>query len=243
MKIIHATWEKRNLGCDAWEITLDHKDMSDVTGVIETLRNPEYSGAYVCVKLPVGNLHMVHALEDEGFRFLEVQYSLIEHFLPMDVDIWTESVEGRVCKEITKTESEWRRIVDKIDPEMFETDRISLDPLLGRDKACRRYQNWIMDMLKDPHVRMYVTEIDGLEVSFGVERTIGKRTQSILGGMFSQCKNQGMGLALFANAKTSSDGRRMRTHISSNNIDVLRVHQNCGRIIYKQMYVFRKFYA
>lgn len=69
MKIVHAVLEKRNLGRDAWEVTLDRKDLADVPGVIEALHDPRYSGSYVCLKLPVGNLKMVHALEDDGWGF------------------------------------------------------------------------------------------------------------------------------------------------------------------------------
>ena len=85
MKIVHATWEKRNFGRDAYEVTLDRKDMDDVSAVIGTLSDARFNETYVCVKLPVGNLKIVHALEDLGFRFLETQLSLIDHFTPEDV--------------------------------------------------------------------------------------------------------------------------------------------------------------
>ena len=75
MKIVEATWERRNFGRDAWEITLGREDLADVEKTLAALRDSRFAGAYVCVKMPVGNLKMLHALEDDGFRFLETQLS------------------------------------------------------------------------------------------------------------------------------------------------------------------------
>ena len=76
MKIIKATWENRNLGCDAYEIKIEWKDFKNFQEVIDELKRQDFSGAYVTVKMPVGNLKTLHALEDAGFRFMETQFSL-----------------------------------------------------------------------------------------------------------------------------------------------------------------------
>jgi hypothetical protein len=243
MKIIHATWEKRNLGCDAWEVILEKKDMTDVSGVIEALHNPQYAGAYVCLKLPVGNLKMVHALEDDGWRFLEVQHSLIDHFTPTDVFEQREKLSERLSlKEIEKTDAEWERIIEKITSGMFDTDRISLDPAFGPEIACIRYKNWIRDLMKKDESRLMVGEIAGQDVSFSVELFDGKCWHGVLGGVFAEYKNSGIGMFSMAGVDGNEGSSRSRTVVSSNNPAVVRAHQNCGRIIYKEMYVFRKLY-
>ena len=76
MKIINATWEKRNLGCDAYEIQIERKDLKNFSSIMSDLKKQDFSGAYVTVKMPVGNLEALHALEDDGFRFMETQYKI-----------------------------------------------------------------------------------------------------------------------------------------------------------------------
>jgi len=242
MKIVNATWERRNLGCDAWEVTLDSADMSNPPNVIAMLHDARFAGAYVCVKLPVGNLKMVHALEDDGFRFLETQLSLIDRFLPDDIFEQCETSHERIVyKPIKKDRGEWERVIAKITPALFDTDRISLDPLLGPEIACKRYQNWIRDLFDNPKASLSVMEVDGQEVSFALEMVDGKSRQGILGGNFPEFKRSGYGVALNAGSREGRIRAKRRTVVSSNNLSVLRVHQNCGCVVYKEMYVLRKF--
>lgn len=54
MKIINATWEKRNLGCDAYEIQIERKDFDNFDAVCDEIEKQDFSGAYVVIKMPVG---------------------------------------------------------------------------------------------------------------------------------------------------------------------------------------------
>ena len=45
MKIIEATWEKRNLGCDAYEVLLDSEDLANFDSVLEKIK--EYRNNFV----------------------------------------------------------------------------------------------------------------------------------------------------------------------------------------------------
>lgn len=244
MKIVHAIWERKNLGMDAWEVTLDRKDMTDVSGTIAQLHSPQYAGCYVCVKLPVGNLRMVHALEDDGFRFLETQFQLVEALEKSDVMRYGESaahipVEERV---IPKTREAWGAIIEKITPGMFDTDRIALDPAFGADVACQRYRNWCWEMFENPESVMSVSSCAGEDVSFGIaihDPATGT-CDSVIGGNFSGSKNFGLGALV--NAKAHFEGRAFKTAVSSNNLPMFRIHQNLGRIVRNEQYVFRKLY-
>ena len=243
MKVTHATWERRNLGRDAWEITLDRKDMEDVSGVIKTLNDEKFKGAYVCVKLPVGNLKMVHALEDDGFRFLEVQLSLISHFEPANILSQRESMGNVEFKTVEKTSEAWERIIQKVPAGLFDTDRIALDPRFGPDVARRRYQNWMRDLLANPKSRLTVMVVDGNEIAFGLDIVDEGRVEGVLGATFEEFRNSGYGMLSMAGYDEGELAMKHRTAVSSNNQAVLRTHQNCGRIIYKEMYVFRKIYT
>ena len=240
MKIVEATWDRRNFGRDAWEITLGREDLADVGKTLATLRDDRFAGAYVCVKMPVGNLKMLHALEDDGFRFLETQFSLIDKFRADDMMDVCETTGGQIKKVVVeKDKVAWERVISKIVPEMFDTDRISLDPLLGSEIACRRYQNWARDLFDDPRSVLTVMVLDGEEIAFTVGLWGGHSCRGILGGLFPKFKNTGYGTVLMAGPREKT--YTLRTEVSSNNPYVLRVHQNFGRVIYKEQYVLRKF--
>lgn len=240
MKIVEATWERRNLGRDVWEITLGREDMADVGKTLAALNDSRFAGAYVCVKMPVGNLKVLHALEDDGFRFLETQLSLMSRFDADDVMGLCENANAHVeFVTVEKNEAAWERVISKVVPEMFDSDRISLDPLLGPEIACRRYQNWMRDLLQNPNSELMLMMLDGREVAFNIDIVEGGTRHGMLAGNFPEFKNTGYGLALIAG--TPEKHRKIRTAVSSNNPQVLRAHQNCGRVVYKEMYVLRKF--
>lgn len=244
MKIIKATWEKRNLGCEAYEISLDRKDLKDVENVIRTLHAQDFSDAYVLVKMPVGNLNMLHALEDDGFRFMETQLYLVDHFVPLEsqeqIQEWMQGGERII---VPKTRECWDRIISRITPGMFDTDRICLDPKFGKEVACIRYQNWCRDLFDNHNSWMWVLSIDGEEVSFGINVRDEEKNvdDGVLGGVFEQFK--GMGYGIFQILDLKRTNVKNKTVVSSNNQNMLRVYQNYGRIIYKEMYVLRKIFT
>lgn len=239
MKIVEATWERRNLGRDVWEITLGREDMDDAEKTIAALHDNRFAGAYVCVKMPVGNLKMLHALEDDGFRFLETQLSLMDRFKVEDVVGQCAGENERIeFKVVEKKESAWEKVISKIVPGMFNTDRISLDPMLGAEIACRRYRNWMMDLIRDPRSVLTVMLLNGKEIAFNLDIEEGNTRHGILGGTFPEFKDTGYGMVLMAGPREKKT--KVRTAVSSNNPQVLRAHQNCGRVVYKEMYVLRK---
>lgn len=245
MKTVHAVWERKNLGRDAWEVTLDKKDMADVQSVLDALHAPQFDGCYVCVKLPVGNLHMVHALEDDGFRFLETQLHLVEALEPSDVMRYGASADHIPVEErvVPKTREDWGAIIEKITPGMFDTDRIALDPAFGPDVACQRYRGWCWDLFDNPKSIMRVFAFDNRDVSFGIYVLEHEPDvfYGVIGGNFQDQKNYGLG-ALVGSKSPETKGK-YRTAVSTNNLPIIKIHQNLGRIIYRERYVFRKIYT
>ena len=242
MKIIKATWENRNLGCDAYEITLDRKDLKNFDAVLDEIHTQDFAGAYVTLKMPVGDLKALHALEDDGFRFMETQFHTADYFEPKEtLDEAADLMKNAERTVIPKDRAEWERIISKITPDMFDTDRISLDPLLGKEIACKRYQNWCRDLFDNPNSWMWVMRVDGQEVSFAVNiRDTEKQTDDgILGGVFAEFKNQGYGIFQSGDLNSKTKGK---TVVSSNNTPILRIYQHFGKIITKELYVLRKIY-
>ena len=244
MKVVHAVWEQRNLGRDAWEVTLEKKDMGDAAGVLAALHHPRYAGCYVCVKMPVGNLHVLHALEDDGFRFLETQLHLVEALEKSDVMKFAAKESNSRLEErvVPKTREEWGKVIEKITPGMFDTDRISMDPVFGEEIACKRYRNWCWDLFENPASVLKVASIDGMDVYFNIfvlERE-PEIFYGVIGGTFPAGKDSGLGALSCAKASTAQG--KYRTSVSTNNLPIIKIHQNLGRIVYGECYVLRKLY-
>lgn len=241
MKIINATWEKRNFNMEAFEILLDKKDLKDFDNTYSQIEKQNFKNCYVVIKLPVGNISAIHRLEDNGYRFLETQLYLTDYFEPIESELELSNHYRTTEIEyiaIPKERTEWEKIIQMITPGMFDTDRISLDPELGKEIACTRYQNWCRDLFNKPETVMYISKYNNEECGFGIDSIDTKTGQndSILGGFFANYKNMGLGSTWI---KKSIN---LKTAVSSNNLIALKIHQHCGRIVYKERYVLRKIY-
>lgn len=243
MKIIEATWEKRNFGMDTYEISLDKKDLRNFDDAYQKIKSQNFKNSYVVIKMPVGNLEALHKLEDDGYRFLETQLSLVDHFEPLDSEASILSNQEDVKTEILpKEKSEWEQIINKITPGMFDTDRVSLDPKLGKEIACKRYKNWCLDLFEKPNTNLYIKKINDVVFGFSID-VVDEKTgvvDALIGGNFEEFKNLGLGSVMLAEAKNLKANRK--TAVSTNNLPILKLHQHCGRVIYKERYVLRKIY-
>lgn len=242
MKITKATWEKRNFGMDVYEIFLDKKDLRNFDEVFQEIKDQGFQKAYVVIKMPVGNLKALHALEDDGYRFLETQLYLNDYFQPKDLEldiIRNEIIcNNLTIEQIPKIREKWEEIIQKITPGTFDTDRVSLDPILGEEIASKRYQNWCRDLFDDLNSIMYVRKINGEIYGFGID--VVDKTGSIagvLGAIFPSYRTTFLGISWIDNYAGN-----VKTAVSSNNPSVTKIHQHNGRIIYKMRYVLRKKY-
>lgn len=246
MNIVNAVWEKRNLGCEAYEITLTKKDFEQRSErILEKLHAQNFQNAYVVIKMPVGNLNILHALEDDGFRFMETQFSLKDHFTPLESpEQIKELMNGAERIVVEKTRDAWAEVIEKITPDMFSTDRISLDPAFGMEIACTRYKNWCWDLFEKPDSWMWLLKIEDKDISFGINLHDEKRgiVYGVLGGVFAEYRGEGYGIFQSLGAQTTP-GKQGKIVISSNNAPMLRIYQNYGKIIYKERYVLRKIYG
>ena len=249
MKIIKATWENRNLGRDAYEITLDRKDLKDFDAVLKEIHAQDFAGAYVVVKMPVGDLKALHALEDDGFRFMETQFHIerrLENYAPPEMlKLYQNDL---IREEIPKIRSEWEKIVNLITSDMFTTDRIYLDPYLKQEMSSIRYKNWIMDLVDDAKAHLFVFKKGNNIIGYSADiLDIDRRSvYGLLGGVFSSYQDKGLGLLLWDTSIQSSiksGMKKMETAISSNNNAVLRLYMLFGYIIKKQTYVLRKLFS
>lgn len=251
MQIVEATWERRNLGLAVFEVTLDKGDCRSLPSVLDRLSDSMFRGAYVTVKVPVGDLVCIHALEDLGFRFMEAQigirYDLTKYRTPSEL---RGAIVPVSIKEIPRERSAWQSIAEKISPELFETDRISLDPLFGTTVGCRRYRNWMLDLVErdDAHLLVFGDpEDENVDYGFTIDR-LDERTgvlHGILGGVFADCDVPGIGISIY-DASFRNDvvrgARILDSALSSNNPTVVAMDSALGIGFRRFTYVLRKLF-
>jgi len=247
MKVVEAIWEKRNLGCTAFEVSLSKGDLSNIHQCLSVLSDDRFRNALVTLKLPVGNMAAIHGLEDAGFRFVETQfqvgYDLTHYHCPPSV---VEFVSPVVQVEVPKRVNDWERIAELVTPDLFETDRIALDPCFGINIGCVRYKNWMMDLVsaEDSHLYVfYKPDNQSSPLGFTLVKEQGVVSHAILGGVFTHCKIPGIGVSIWNQYLKNSAARgfaRIETAVSSNNPAVLIMDSVLGYVIEKMTYVLRR---
>lgn len=247
MKIINAVWEKRNIGCDAYEIILDTKDLKDFAMTLKQIREQNFSNSYVVIKMPVKNLCVLHALEDEGFHFMETQFHMKKVLQDYETPkIITNLKNILEQKEICKNFADWKQVTDLMTDNMFYTDRIYLDPKLAPGTSCKRYQNWILDLVNDERAHLFGYYYKNTLVGLGLIKINleEKIVYDLLEGILEKYQNTGFGYMMFDRALKSYQNLgmvRLETSISSNNLSIIKLDQTFGYLIEGEDYVLRKF--
>lgn len=248
MQIIDAIWERRNLGIDAVEIKITNDDLSDISATMMRINSPEFAGKYVTVKVPVGNLDIVHTLEDAGFRFMENQFHAEKSLNNYETPKLIRQMRNPLTQhEIPHDADAWRAVVDLMTDNMFYTDRIYLDNAFPRGTSRTRYQNWTMDLVHDPNAHLFVYKFKDTPVGFGLVKMNPDThvIDDLLEGVFEAYQDTGFGVMIFDLALRSYQQRGMTkliTSISSNNTSIVSLDLMFGYTITSQEYVFRKFY-
>ena len=240
MQIINAFWEKRNLGLNVAEITIEGFD-ENISEIISTIDKNDY----IVVKVPNSKISLIHELENYGFRFLETQFEVC-HPIPkrLSIDPYIRRIIDRVKYQQIRDKEGLEKVLNKIDDIMFDTDRFYLDPAFDNSVSSLRYKNWIRYEFYNKSVFLASLIVEGDEIGFFLMTKIDdNKYSSTLAGIFSQFKNSGLGIAaigkpIFWAYDNKID--KILSRISSNNILSLKVHLELGYKINNVLYVFRK---
>lgn len=245
MNIVHAVWEHRNLGCDAWEIGLSLSDFSNWKAVTAELQKDVYRDAYVVVKMPSGNLAVLHELEDLLFRFVETQLEIICDLARCHVcaSLFKRMEDYLVCERSEVGAAAWDDVITKMSGDMFVSDRIYLDKAFLPGTSAKRYRNWMQDMRNDCTKELILRRpaVGGDPVSFDVICARGSDAVGVLGGVYPTKAMLGIPhiLSLFKYLRARGF-KRFVTHISSNNLPMMRVYANVGGTVCDAQYVLRR---
>lgn len=239
MTIVDAHWEQRNLGLRAAEVLLAPDDQP-----AELPKRGFAAYDYIVAKVPSACLSLVHDLEVLGFRYLETQFEIVRDLQhPLALAPATQALLNRFeCDEVTSAAG-LQQVLAQVTPDMFTTDRVSLDPLFGPEIGARRYRNWIQDEMRSGQAVLCELRSAATRVGFFLLRRQGDTHGfATLAGLYSPYKGRGLGISIVAKPLQWATGhglRRLVTRNSSNNMESFKLHLGCGYVLSDMLYLLR----
>ena len=140
MKIVDAFWEKRNLGLNCTEITVEADD--DVEAVEKAVN--ENASEYTVVRVPACKSDAMFAMPRMGFTFVECLINLV-HELKSTALTGIYKRFNDCMTYHSMSDDDKKQLLNEIDKGIFETDRVFLDPFFPKELAAKRYVNWVGD--------------------------------------------------------------------------------------------------
>ena len=214
MRIVNAVWEKKNLGVNAYELSIETGDnIDEVKQQIENI-----DGDYIVIKVPSDLSEFNSIVQELGFLYIE-DLIHVEHDLK---EVERNRIIQRLYDETTyreMTDEDFEQLITEIKDGMFDSDRISNDPHFGKEKAANRYINWSKD-LRNKGARFYAIRYRDDNTGFVVLDTKDQITySSILGGGYQKYRKSGIGIIQKEQEITKAlGGKRVVTTVSSNNV-------------------------
>ena len=242
MKVIDAVWEKANLDVSCNEVIVEKED------TVESLQSQydEVFGQkdYVVVKVGPNHFAIHEFLESHGFRFVEVSIGVKLLRKNFRIPELIKKASQSSCKWKIMDQKDIDTLFDKIKTGLFDTDRVYLDPYFSKELAARRYINWISTLIQKnvlPHKFLFKDKA----VGFFIQESEGHEMNGILGGIYGDYKGMtGVGglwlYATYSEAFAHEEIDIFRGHVSSNNLNVLKLHLLFGANVESMQYIFIK---
>lgn len=236
MRIVNAVWEKKNLGVNAYELSIETGDnIDEVKQQIENI-----DGDYIVIKVPSDLSEFNSVVQELGFLYIE-DLIHVEHDLK---EVERNRIIQRLYDETTyreMTDEDFELLITEIKDGMFDSDRISNDPHFGKEKAANRYINWSKD-LRNKGARFYTIRYRDDSTGFVVLDTKDQITySSILGGGYQKYRKSGIGIIQKEQEITKAlGGKRVVTTVSSNNVGQFKALIMNGYKPYSIEHVFVK---
>ncbi len=236
MKIIHAHWEKRNLGVQTVEVEIKENDtLEEVKQCLS-----EIQGEYIVVKIPTHMAKLSFLIQEYGFYYVE-DMALMSSNLKA---VQRNSVIQRLYDEIISCEMDkvdYLQLYQEIRKGLFSTDRVSIDPMFTKEQAAERYIGWIHDEL-EKGTSLYKYVYRGNIIGFFALKEIAQgRYTSFLGGIYLEYRKGGIGsIVKVPETVKKLGGKRVETYVSLNNLVQVRSLLMNGYTIEKNIHVFIK---
>jgi hypothetical protein len=238
LKIVDATWEKRNLGVACIEATVEASDTAaDVRKTLAELKTQ-----YLVVKVPAARPELMFAVSEMGCSFVEASI----HITRKVSDLELSGMEKRLADSVSYApmqDGDVEVLWDEIRNGMYDTDRISLDPHFTKEQASNRYIGWIQDEMgrgTDVYKLIYRNQ----SIGYFTMKDLGEGVcYPFLAGMYRSHRTSGLGfnIAYKPMCETAArGGTSISTYISTNNDSAVRLHVSLGFRFKEITYVYVK---
>jgi hypothetical protein len=239
MKFTETPWEKVNLGKNSAELTIESAD--DVFEIEQILENSRFE--YLVAKASVKNFKSLQFLQNNGFQFIETQISLSLNLKNKIFDKFRSLTENFGFKKIDSI-NEFNTILENITDDTFSTDRIARDPAFGLKAANQRYKNWMSNEFGKTNIEIFNLTENTANVGFLMTRSSEKEDVDLLiGGIYSKYQGAGYGYNfIYQPIKhySSLGKKKIRTKVSSNNLNIIKLYLSLGYAIENMDYVLIK---
>lgn len=159
MKIIDCVWEIENIGKKTCEILLKNDHDFDIKEI-------ENKFEYIVVKVQNKNIRTIKILESQGYSFAEMQFSLRKRIKKFNYeDNVVKMMLNSFNLQKIETKDKLFELLNSMDEEMFDTDRIYLDDRFGGKVSLNRYKNWITSEF-NKNSFLYFIEVESTKVGF-----------------------------------------------------------------------------
>ncbi len=226
MEIIRTNWEERNLGLISFEVILAKGDT--LQNFLEQEKILIEKGAkYIAVKAAVNDSDFLFELPANDYIFIEAGFSLLLKKNNYKYPLFIERFDGDITVKIALSHTDQNRIYCEIENNIFDSDRISLDPHFMTSIASTRYVNWIKDLVSQGCV-LYQVFLKNDVIGFYVFKRIdNKKVQGVLTGTFKKYLNSGIGTVITKRLCDTVWGLNydyLYASVVSNNIKALRTN-------------------
>lgn len=240
MRVIDCHWEQKNIGKKTGEITIETSDHYDCSLIEKQTLGYEY----VVVKVPMNKPAFNLGLSKLGYTCIETQMNVgidYNNFIFSKV----AHLYDDTSYEIVNVADDFKSVVSHIEPGMFSTDRISIDPEFGEAIGCQRYINWLTTEYESKRSQLIKVLYKKEHVGFMLIKIENDTIDLLLNGLYKEYQGKGIGLLTPASPmmyvkKNDLQIARELTSISSNNIPVVKLYSRLQFQLISQTYVYIK---
>lgn len=230
MRVIEQPWDTEAFGYKAGALVIDgdYRGVSraEITSTMKIVLEQQF--VFVSCRLPIAAMSVIHSLEDQGFRFIEMT---LNTRLKSAENSRCDFASGISAGRATKADSE--AIVNAV-PGIYEHGRFHVDPRVPRGDGDRRYQSWILNSTSSGQADLLsVKGADGQIQAFFLSQldSVGGSATWLLNGMMPEFKGHGLAKQAWSAAirhHFSSGGSEIKTTISSANLAALTLYSRLG---------------
>ena len=240
MRVIDCHWEQKNIGKKTVEITIETADHYDYPLIEKQALEYEYVVVKVPMNMPAYNI----GLAKLGYTCIETQMNVGVDYRKFDFSR-VAHLYNDTTYEVVDTIDDFNAVVSSIQPGMFSTDRISIDPEFGETMGCQRYINWLTTEYESKRSQLIKVLYKNEHVGFMLIRIEDDTIDLLLNGLYKDCQGKGLGLLTPASPmmyvkKFGLQIAKETTSISSNNVPVVKLYNRLQFQLLQQTYVFVK---